>query len=76
MFKSGDNVIVQDGAATRVVELTGGNSYGALYGFTGVYYALVRGALVEGTISWIPENLILRKSSVSAKEAAKPISSL
>ena len=73
MFKVGDNVIVKHGLSTLVVELTGGNSGGGLYAFTGRYFGLVRGALVEATISWIPENLILGKSDVSSREAAKPL---
>ncbi len=73
MFKVGDNVIVKHGTGSMVVELTGGNSGGGLYTFTGRYFGLVRGDLVEATINWIPEDLILGKSTISARDSAKPI---
>ena len=72
MFKVGQSVIVKNGESTEVVELTGGVNGGSIYGFTGRYFALVRGALVEGNYCWIPVNQILGLSPISAKDAAKP----
>jgi hypothetical protein len=73
MFKAGQSVIVKNGASTKIVELTGEVNTGSIYGFTGRYFGLVRGALVEASISWIPVNCILGLSTVSAKDAAKPL---
>ena len=73
MFNAGQSVIVKNGASTKIVELTGGVTTGSIYGFTGRYFGLVRGALVEASISWIPVDCILGLSPISAKDAAKPI---
>ena len=69
-YQIGQSVIVRNGVAKTVVKLTGIVSIASIKGYYGSSYYKVRGSLVETTLSWIPETLILGLSDVIAEEAA------
>ncbi len=66
VYNIGQSVIVKNGVSQFIAKLTGIISTSTITGYHATRYYIVRGSLVEMTVSWIPTNLIVGLSGVEA----------
>ena len=69
VYSIGQSVIVKNGLSQFIAKLTGVISTSTT-GYHASRYYIVRGSLVEMTLSWIPTNLIVGLSGIKAEEGA------
>ena len=70
VYSIGQSVIVKNGLSQFIAKLTGVISTSTTTGYHASRYYIVRGSLVEMTLSWIPTNLIVGLSGIKAEEGA------
>jgi hypothetical protein len=70
VYSIGQSVIVNNGVSQFIAKLTGLISTNTTTGYYASRYYLVRGSLVEMTMSWIPSTLIVGPSGIKAEECA------
>jgi hypothetical protein len=70
VYSIGQSVIVKNGLSLFIAKLTGIISTNTTTGYHASRYYLIRGSLVEMTLSWIPLTLIMGPSCIEAEKGA------